>query len=178
MLESHLKWVLNNGPWSFDNHPLVLHRWKRGMTTSSVNFTLLPIQVQMWGLPFDLISEESKGYRQGLGQVVEIDNKAFTFEQACFVRIRVKISIDKPLRRGAFVVNPKGDRICIEFKYERLVGFCFQCGCLGYEARVCSTPRNLTQTEFPYGEWLKAGFKRTKDGSNGSKKSPPRREAP
>ena len=25
-LESYLKWVLNNGPWSFENHSLVLQR--------------------------------------------------------------------------------------------------------------------------------------------------------
>ena len=44
-LESQLKWVLNNGPWSFDNHPLVLHRWERGMTANSITFTMLPIWV-------------------------------------------------------------------------------------------------------------------------------------
>ena len=46
-LESQLKWVLNNGPWSFDNHPLVLRRWEREMTTNSITFTVLPIWVQV-----------------------------------------------------------------------------------------------------------------------------------
>ena len=27
-LESQLKWVINNGPWSFEDHPLVLRRWE------------------------------------------------------------------------------------------------------------------------------------------------------
>ena len=44
-LESQLKWVLNNGPWSFDNHPLVLRRWERGMIANSITFTVLPIWV-------------------------------------------------------------------------------------------------------------------------------------
>ena len=28
-MESQLKWVLANGPWSFKDHPLVLCRWER-----------------------------------------------------------------------------------------------------------------------------------------------------
>ena len=27
-MESQLKWVLANGPWSFEDHPLVLCRWE------------------------------------------------------------------------------------------------------------------------------------------------------
>ena len=31
-MESQLKWVINNGPWSFHNHILLLRRWEKGMT--------------------------------------------------------------------------------------------------------------------------------------------------
>ncbi|KAL0007850.1 hypothetical protein SO802_009352 [Lithocarpus litseifolius] len=44
-MESQLKWVLANGPWSFENHPLVLRRWERGMTASSVSFDFMPMWV-------------------------------------------------------------------------------------------------------------------------------------
>uniref|UniRef100_A0A7N2LM96 DUF4283 domain-containing protein n=1 Tax=Quercus lobata TaxID=97700 RepID=A0A7N2LM96_QUELO len=125
-LESQLKWVLNNGPRSFDNHPLVLRRWERRMTVNSITFTMLLIWVQIWGLLFDLISEEATwDIGRGLGQVVKIDHKAFTSEQARFIKIKVEIAIDKPLRRGGFVVNPEGDRVRIGFRYERLVELCF-----------------------------------------------------
>ncbi|XP_030970190.1 uncharacterized protein LOC115990504 [Quercus lobata] len=79
-LESKLKWVLNIGLWSFENHSLVLRRWERGMTARMVTFNSIPLWVQV-GLPFDLISEEaSKDISGGLGNVVEIDNKVFSFE--------------------------------------------------------------------------------------------------
>ena len=48
-LESQLQWVQNNGPWSFENHLLVLRRWERGMTARSITFPVLPIWVQIWG---------------------------------------------------------------------------------------------------------------------------------
>ena len=44
-LESQLKWVINNGPWSFEDHPLVLQRWEQGMTTASVTFQMIPMWI-------------------------------------------------------------------------------------------------------------------------------------
>ena len=76
-MESQLQWVLNNGLWSFNNHLLLLRRWERGMTASSVTFMHLPIWMQVWGLPFDLFSEEvGNDIGKGLGRVVEVDSKA------------------------------------------------------------------------------------------------------
>lgn len=76
-MESQLKWVINNNPWSFDNHILLLRRWEKGMTTFSVKFLTNPIWVQVWGLPFDLINEEvGRDIGQGIGRVIEVDCKA------------------------------------------------------------------------------------------------------
>ena len=80
-LECRMKWVIHNGPWSFENHPLVLRRWERGMMASTVTFNSVPLWVQLWGLPFDLISEEAcRDIDGGLGKVMEVDNKAFSSE--------------------------------------------------------------------------------------------------
>ena len=42
-MESQLNWVLNNGPWSFNNHLLLLKQWERGMTAFTVDFKYVPI---------------------------------------------------------------------------------------------------------------------------------------
>ena len=137
-MESQLLWVMHNGPWSFDNNLLVLRRWERGLTANSVTFTTLPIWVQVWGLPFDLINEETGwDIGRGLGNVVEVDNKTFSSDQARFIRIRIEIPLDKPIRRGGWVANPEGDQVRIGFKYERLVGLCYQCGKFGHDAKDC-----------------------------------------
>lgn len=95
------------------------------MTAKTVTFTSIPLWVQV-GLPFNFISKgASRDIYGGLGNVVEIDNKVLLSEQARFIRVRVEIPLDKPLRRNGVVVNPEGDKVCVGFKYESLVGFCY-----------------------------------------------------
>ena len=165
-LESQVSWVMNNEPWSFDNKVLVLKRWERGMTARLVTFTNLPIWVQIWGLPFDLINVEAGlKIRNSLGQVVEVE--ALTKDQAHFLRVRVVTSLDKPIRRGGSIVNPEGDKTWIVFRYEWLCGLCFKCGKIGHEAKECNV--QVTEgEELPYGDWLKAGFQRRASRSGGS----------
>ena len=142
-MESQLKWVLANDPWSFEDHLLVLRRWERGMTATSVRFSSMPMWVQVWGLPFDLLVEEvGRDIGSGLGEVLKVDFKAFSSDQARFIKVRVELPLDKPLRRGGVVVSIEGDKVCIGFKYERLVGLCYQCGQIDHEVKECSVPRD------------------------------------
>ena len=136
------------------------------MTVASVHFTSIPMWVQVWGLPFDLLSEEvGRDMGNGLGKVVEVDLKAFSSDQAHFVCVRVELPLKKLLRRGGIIASLEGDKVCIGFKYERLVGLCFKCGRIGHEARECSFHVNH-QHEYPYGEWLKASFRKTTTSMN------------
>ncbi|KAK7849547.1 uncharacterized protein LOC112014935 [Quercus suber] len=164
-IESQIKWVLDNGPWSFKNQLLVLRRWEKGMTPKSVTFTTVPMWVQIWGLPFDFINEEAgSDIVSGLGRVVVVDSKALTTNQARFLLVRIEISLNKPLRRGSPVVSREGDKTMVAFKYERLVGLCFRCGTLGHEEKFNKLPLETEECEHPYREWMKTGYR----GSQGT----------
>uniref|UniRef100_A0A7N2L582 DUF4283 domain-containing protein n=1 Tax=Quercus lobata TaxID=97700 RepID=A0A7N2L582_QUELO len=120
------------------------------MTVNSVTFSTLPIWVQVWGLPFGLINEEG-GWEigRGLGHVYEVDNKTFLSDQAGFIRIRVRISLVKPIHQGGWVANPEGDQGASQ------------------------------QAKKPYGDWLKAGFFQKDMGSEWAKtNAPPPTPAP
>nr|POF00590.1 hypothetical protein CFP56_27664 [Quercus suber] len=56
--EYQMEWVERNGPWNFDNNLLLLCRWKKGLSVSNISFTHSPFWVQVWGLPFENLSEE------------------------------------------------------------------------------------------------------------------------
>ncbi|KAL0005137.1 hypothetical protein SO802_012698 [Lithocarpus litseifolius] len=72
--------------------------------------------------------EAGKEIGTGLGEISNVDVKAIASEQAHFLRMRVDIPLNKPLRRGALVVSPEGDKSWVEFKYERIVGYATHVG--------------------------------------------------
>ena len=167
-LESQMAWVWNNSPWCFDNHLLALRRWEKGITVRTVTFTHQPFWIQVWGLPFDLITEEAgRDIGSGIGKLVEVDCKAFQTEQSRFLRIRVEVPLDKPLRRGGPVISPEQDEVRVAFKYERLVGWCFTYGKIGHDHKECPSSDAAGDGEKLYGEWLKAGVRVRHDGMPG-----------
>nr|POE68751.1 hypothetical protein CFP56_45355 [Quercus suber] len=113
------------------------------MTTFSVNFLRIPIWVQVWGLPFDLINEEAgRDISSGIGQVVTVDYKAISSNQACFLRVRVEMPLDKPIRRG-------------------------------HKAKACTKDKLRDGKNSTYGDWLRVGYRKLNDNNNINKPSSP-----
>ena len=97
--EYQLQWVERNGPWNFDNNLLLLCRWRKGLSASNILFTHSPFWVQIWDLPFEYMSiEVSRELGNSLGKFIESDRRIGNSDQAKFMRIRVDLQLDKPLR--------------------------------------------------------------------------------
>lgn len=78
------------------------------------------------GLPFESMFEEvGRDLGNRLGKYIESDKRSWLLEQAKFMRIRVDLPINKPLRRGGNIVNSDGEKYWVTFKYERLPSFCY-----------------------------------------------------
>ena len=123
----------------------------------------------MWGLLFNLITKEaSQDIGESIGKVLEVDCKAIVADRARFLCIQVELPLKKPIKRGALVLSPKGDKVWIAFQYERLVGLCFNYGLIGHEARDCHHPISSTEEDKPYGEWLglEVEWQRVQEGRN------------
>ena len=73
-----------------------------------------------------------------MGRFIELDKRANQSDQAKFMRIRVELPVDKPLRRGGNVVGMEGDKYWVHFKYERLRTFCFFYGKIGHDMKHCN----------------------------------------
>ncbi|KAF7822290.1 reverse transcriptase [Senna tora] len=73
-----------------------------------------------------------------------------------FLRVGVEVDVDKPLRKGMWITGSKGKRHWIYFKYERLQNYCYGCGMLGHERRMCGNRRddNGGKEEEGYGPGL------------------------
>lgn len=93
---------------------------------------------------------------RSLGRLIEVDKRACQSDQAKFMRIRVDLPIEKPLRRGGHVVSKDGEKFWVHFRYERLPTFCYLCGKLGHDDKHCQVYADRQSTPKHYGEWLKA----------------------
>ena len=96
--QCQLEWVEKCGPWNSENNLLLLCRWRKGLTATNITFTYAPFWIQVWGLPFEYMSEEARKDIGGkIGKVIEVDKRSLQAKQAKFIRIKVEIPIDKPL---------------------------------------------------------------------------------
>ena len=153
-----LEWVERNGPWNFENNLLLLSRWRKGLTGANLVFTHAPFWIQVWGLPFEYMTEEAgRNIGSKLGRVMEVDKRSWQADQARFMRVRIDLPLEKPLRRGVYISNMDGDRCWVSFKYERLPTFCFSCGKLGHDEKHCGVVAEKQSMEKQYGDWLRAG---------------------
>lgn len=79
------------------------------------------------------------------------------------MRIKVKINLEKPIKRGTKIRFGDSNPIWLPVTYERLPSFCYWCGKLGHTHRDCLQVHEkedkgeiLEEADFPYGDWMRA----------------------
>lgn len=156
--------IEEGGPWSFNNIPLILHRLQRGEFPTRVPLNKLSFWVQIHDLPAGYITEGiGKQLGSFIGEFIEYDasNMGAIWKQ--YMRIRVRIDVTKPLRRGKKIKKPDGTSFTVAFRYERLHVFCFVCGRVGHSERFCEDLFSMESENIKreWGVWLRAEDRRS-----------------
>lgn len=164
--------VVEGGPWSFEQSPLICHKLEPMEDANAVPLNKMDIWVQVHDIPTGMLSDkvlQTIGNQVGTFVKVDAGNISGLWRQ--YVRIRVSLDIDKPLKRRMKIKRENGTFSWINFKYERLSTFCFVCGRIGHSDRDCEIVyANPTKTiERAYGVWLRAPNKNTQKQNLGSK---------
>ena len=154
-----LKRVMAGGPWTYDNHLLILHWIQPGEYPNQIPLNSIDIWVQIFDLPSSCMSK-SVGKQLGnyLGSFLEYDTNNNGRSLKEYMRLRVSMDVRPPLKRGKQLRTPNGDEFFVSFKYERLSLFYFICGCLGHSDRFYPQLFNIPEEEITrgWGVWLKA----------------------
>ncbi|KAF4349800.1 hypothetical protein F8388_001078 [Cannabis sativa] len=95
-----------------------------------------------------------------IGEFLEVFDDSTNEGWGPFLRIRVKLCVTKPLPRGRMIKLPNiRDEFWIDFRYERLPVFCFECGRLGHPFEQCVSfmerMDNGNDDDLPFGPWMK-----------------------
>ncbi|XP_060973894.1 uncharacterized protein LOC133039105 [Cannabis sativa] len=168
--EVDIERVIEGSPWTFDRAPLIFERVKQGENPRQVVLSHLELWVQIHNMVTGFMSERIiQGIGNYIGRFVKSDPNNFLGVWRDYLRIRVKIRVDKPLKKKK-KLEIQGGPVChVSFKYEDLPTFCYICGILGHTERFCErlfdTPRD--QIVKSYDEELRAVPRRRRyaDGS-------------
>ncbi|TXG62353.1 hypothetical protein EZV62_013716 [Acer yangbiense] len=150
--------VLTRGPWSFDNFLIVLAIPNGKGDILNMPFNRAAFWVQIHNVSLLCMTKQIGHFLGSLiGDVEEIDEGASGDCDGKFLRVRVTIPVDQPLRRILRVdVLGDGEESVILLRYERLPDHCHKCGKLGHKTIECTTAG--ASTDLLFGAWLKVGI--------------------
>ncbi|KAJ1399204.1 Zinc finger, CCHC-type [Sesbania bispinosa] len=154
--EKDKKAIFKGHPWTFDKHVVVMEELYDNFQPSEVElFTCL---AQILGDYMGKYEDWDPSSEARWGQ---------------FLRIRVRLDLRKPLKRGMLVQLKENQKAKVFFKFEKLLNFCYICGRLGHVMKTCpDIEGDIDEGEvesLPYGEWMRASSIRpTKMAKEGS----------
>lgn len=133
-----LKKVVDGGPWTYDNHLLILHQLKPGENPLKVPLFFANFWLQVYDVRAGYMSV-AVGRQLGnfYGRFIEYDSKGNAGIWISFMRIRVCLDVCMPLKRFKVLKTSATEMKRVNFKYERLPPFCYICGLLGHTDHNC-----------------------------------------
>ncbi|KAK2423744.1 hypothetical protein QL285_034177 [Trifolium repens] len=115
--------VVQGGPWLFNSHMLVLKKLTIGDEPLAVKLDEAEMWVQIYNLPFGYINEPM-GLLIGshIGRYITYDAYSNSGPWRMYMRIRVAVKVDEPLKKSLTFEKADGGIIHVHFKYENSIG--------------------------------------------------------
>lgn len=158
-----MQWVINRGPWMFDNTMMILEKIADGEDPLQVQLWHLNIWIQLYELSMSFMTE-IVGQQLGnfFGEFLQYDVKNNSSIWREYMRIRIRLDVRMPLKRKKRIVKKDGKEFTVTCKYERLGEFCFSCGMVTHTDRFCrkSIGKRDVEIEKEWGQWLKTAPRR------------------
>lgn len=161
--EKDVQRILHDGLWPFENATLVLKRLNDGDQSTNVVLDCVNYWIQVHDLPCGFMTERiAEHIGNSLGIFVQNDPNNFGGNWRSYMRIRVAIDINRPLRKKLKLRQNGGEWAWVVFKYERLYTFCYFCGRVGHSEKFCgkAIETYIPPNEYVYGPWLRAPVRR------------------
>ncbi|KAK8684346.1 hypothetical protein V6N13_040376 [Hibiscus sabdariffa] len=101
--------ILKRQPWVLDDDLFAIESYNPEWRADDYTFRCLPIWVRVYKLPLQAMNGEM-GLRLGscIGRALGVDHRVEGGNKGDFLRVRVEIDIQKPLRRCVMLVKPDG----------------------------------------------------------------------
>lgn len=153
--------ILKGNPWIICNCWLIIHAWDRKVNPKELDFSKVPLWVQLWGLPLhckSIMIGEQIGSQ--IGQV--LDTSLYEYpDNAKIVKVKFLHDLSSPIKVGLYIGNDEDGINLVDFRYETLPMFCFRCGLVYHNEDICSSVPSPSYTggsghTNPSGAWLRS----------------------
>jgi hypothetical protein len=149
------KTAMHGGPWLFRRQAVIIEEYDGLVNTETIALDSIRGWIRIMGLP-DLIRNEAvaRVMAAKIGEVLKVEMGINGVPYIKFVRVYVKMKIQKPLLR--FVSGKVGsDKGSQRFRvlYEKMPRFCANCGIIGHIADQCGSGVH-DPTKFQYGDFM------------------------
>ncbi|KAF7824555.1 reverse transcriptase [Senna tora] len=137
--------IMEDAPWSVLGYLVSLQRWVPEVAIHEVDYDLIPFWVQIHGAPLNGISENNaRRIAERMGEVLTVENPFMENKIVRgFMRARVMVDITKPFATGFWVPRGELPKVWVTLSYEKLQGYCYNCGCLGHKQKDCKEKRAM-----------------------------------
>ncbi|XP_010229680.1 uncharacterized protein LOC104582075 [Brachypodium distachyon] len=145
--------MMEDGPWHFRKMAVIIAEYDGISKPSIVALDQLPICLQIHDLPPNYRTEKLVRALAGkVGEVLKLDDAAVP--RGNFVRIKVNIRVDQPLRQLSSVIKGKSRQV-YKNRFEKLPRFCAVCGLLGHSHLECGNGVHAPE-DLVFEDWLRA----------------------
>lgn len=140
--KTEMERALAGTPWMVGRHAVILQHYDERLSASEITFERMEIWVRMLNLPLGWMNQTRGSRAMSLvGTVVKMDVDSDRKASGAFLRARVAIEIDKPIRRGVLLRMSKTEEPkWFGVQYEKLPFFCYGCGVLSHSEMECPNP--------------------------------------
>ncbi|KAK6164361.1 hypothetical protein DH2020_001225 [Rehmannia glutinosa] len=131
--------IERGGPWHFFRNLILFQEFNGVQSPDTLDFTKWEVWVQCHNVPIAYMQEEIiRKIGNQIGQVIEIDKGELEVFFGRFIRMKVKVEVDKPLQ-GHIVIQEETsqEESIVLLTYEKFPDFCYVCGKVGHTWREC-----------------------------------------
>ena len=140
----------------FGRFHLIMERLKEGDNPRTMAINNLDIWVQLHDISAGFMSlRVATDVGNYIGKFIENDSNNFTGVWRDYLRIRVTLPLDVPIKRRMKLKKTEENWCWVNFKHEAIPTFCFICGMVGHGDKFCErlfdNPGGNVQKA--YGSW-------------------------